>query len=137
MGDVLLNTHFYDGKIEECYKGILVSKKDNVPAEKIVENLMKMYGSGPLESPLRASLEALASNSGNYDSTDHIDARELFFVCYEKILEIFPDGKVDSYIFEQISDIMISGPCPQGRSKRMFQLYMCLCEANQQTAKNT
>jgi hypothetical protein len=63
-------------------------------------------------------------NSKNYSGSDLQRADDvLSHIC----IKIFSDTDQDSIVqnlAEQLSDIVTSGSCPQGRVTRLFQLYM-------------
>jgi len=59
----------------------------------------------------------------NLDVTDGIKAEFLFcYLFYNLVYEEYPA------FYEQLHDIVVSGPCPQGRVKRLFQLCLSIPE---------
>lgn len=68
----------------------------------------------------------------DYDSTNHIDACSLLtFISYH--LEILEEKKIDNshyllLLVEQLSDMIRTGQCLQGRANRLFQIAKILYE---------
>lgn len=133
-----LNTHFYDGKLVQ---NDLISKIIDLRNSKLSETKRELFAklaeeikTAKVEERFRlTALQAIhiidrdIHQPGNYDCTNGIYADDvLYLVCKrmysDKEIEIF------DYLTEQLSDIITSGQCAQGRSTRLFQLLRTLEE---------
>lgn len=126
----LLNTHYYDGKCSPTDIPPSQYYTDEVFERSIREIREKMYlPDVSLSQAQRASVSRTldllnASKKNNFDSTDHLDSSFLLVKIWEKLNK--EPAKDLYWFFEQLADIVDSGPCPQGRSKRLFSVYLCL-----------
>jgi len=118
-----LDTHYYDGKLKN-YFDYVISKIEYVPISfDITISEMKDYCKNNNLNDAYNTLTLLESKKGNYDPTDNINSELLLNYIWYKIKH---NPNEYMYIFEQLGDITTSGPCPQGRSKRLFQVIKSL-----------
>ncbi len=117
-----LNTHEYDGKWFEPLKEVLnnyTQLPSSIPAANFTQE--QQYYVNMI----------LNDQSGNVDLVNNTDAKTLLFIlfdCLEKIkLKSTPEEytAIWNIAMEQITDIA-NGPCPQGRTTRIFQLIAAL-----------
>lgn len=119
------NVHEFDGKIPmrmNCRNAEQDTKKILDDAE----FLKKMR----LDAQIMANQILTENSDKNVDRLNHeMDAKQLFLALLEKISKI-PDRN-DQQMFhqlleEQLCDMKNLGPCPQGRTIRLWQLWQSL-----------
>lgn len=117
----LLNTHTYDGKWKEQLTEVL-SKCGGVQTLAQLPDFMLVPG------PHRAFVDMLMSPDGaNMDSVNGVNARDLFILLVLRLDELkkkYTENEftaIHNLSMEQIADIA-NGPCPQGRTTRIFQV---------------
>jgi hypothetical protein len=126
-----LNTHDYDGKIN-IDRSLLEEQVDEESLIKILNNLQELLskwtGNLQIKIQAQASLSLLMSDkNNNYDPCENINVSQLLPRIL-KHLELTNDTVEDiTFIWEQFGDITGSGPCSQGRVKRLLQIYLSLC----------
>ena len=135
MDNLSLNTHDYDGKWLENYIKIKNSYKDkdimsfdetitDIEKElsnfcgKIKDNLLVQFNS--YHPHIIRCITLLKSKQGNNDSANKVSVEDILPYVWTNIKQFDPDGQFVFY--EQLSDIITSGSCPQGRTTRLFQL---------------
>lgn len=120
-----LDTHYYDGHIMN-YAQMLLDKirTTNCTFEQSIQSLKEW--SIKLDYPHAiSSLQLIEQEQGekNLDPTDHIHVEHLITLIWDKIKE---EPQEYLYVFEQLSDIVLYGPCVMGRVKRLFQVVKSL-----------
>lgn len=126
----LLDTHFYDTKIRP-YAQKIISNQDTNRNEFMycIDGMRRKLDMASNTRDIRTyviqTLNLLEQNYGqNVDSSDNLNSSFLLIKIFDKI---YKEPANDLYyIFEQLADVSSSGPCLQGRSKRLFQIYKCL-----------
>ncbi len=122
-----LDTHYYDGMLKDVFAQ--VSKAFHMwdgrdPKEKFltyiwaVRRLIPYVPNSSKYPRAREAVDLLEfDRKANFDSTDNIDSELLFVYIFENL-------PVDDmgFFLEQLEDIVVSGPCPQGRAKRLLQV---------------
>nr|QBK87600.1 MAG: uncharacterized protein LCMAC201_05130 [Marseillevirus LCMAC201] len=132
-----LDTHHYDGKL---HTNTLIKTVYNLTGENLIDQkntyftrLIQDLKLNPIvpEQYRPTAIEAVNQitrsirKSSNYDKTNGMYADDVLYLVCRKIDETKnTDALV--YLSEQLSDIMTSGQCPQGRSTRIFQVLMAL-----------
>lgn len=132
-----LNTHYYDGKLvdHELVQAVHDQQKvadAELTAHKhlLFTNLIEDIKLNPAvldkyrPTAIRA-VEVIKQNirqAANYDQTNSMYADDvLYMVCKNT-----KNADVLVYLSEQLSDILTSGQCAQGRSTRIFQVLSAL-----------
>lgn len=117
-----LSTHAYDGKLDKnITEGLAAS--DTAALEEL-RRLADVHCPQRIRADAIRALNLMIKGAGNnYDTSDGLQAEDLA----AGILEIIRGSDLldEWYIWEQIADIM-GGTCPQGRVKRLYQVYMCI-----------
>ena len=132
----LLDTHYYDGKLptdndpikelRELDQNKLKEEKQvffNWLKEQII-NRDNIFTKDALDA-IRIIYIGIHSGS-NKDSTDDMYGCDLLYLIIKKIKDMEQKDLDDVLIFleEQLSDIVVSGSCAQGRVKRLYQVYL-------------
>jgi len=144
MSHDALNTHTYDGKLRdyrETIKKDLDRARGVAPAVKqeAFEVLRGALARAPETTPqtLRyldqiRTAAATGRTAENYDSSNDLRADDILYLCYELYLNdtvaASSGGKPSdllSILADQLHD-MSTGPCPPGRTTRLFQVYVSL-----------
>ncbi len=132
-----LDTHHYDGKL---HTNTLIKTVHNLTNQNLIDQkniyftrLIQDLKINPLvpKQYLPTAIEAVnqithgIQQSSNYDNTNGMYADDVLYIVCRKIDET---NNTDAlvYLSEQLSDIMTSGQCPQGRSTRIFQVLVAL-----------
>lgn len=121
-----LNTHYYDGKLKSN-KFNSISTKDikEVEFNKLITFIQKdqTCNVNIRITAIRAVqlIKNSIGKSPNYDSTNEIYADDILFHICKKF-----HNDILTYLIEQLSDIITSGQCPQGRVIRLIQVFACL-----------
>jgi hypothetical protein len=123
MKKLTLNTHDYDRLIKDYAKSLINKIGDPLISYENAISDMLRYTLKNQEYGAYNSLLLIKRSKNNYDHSDNIDIKKILSLIWDKI-HIHPEEY--DYIFEQISDIAKLGPCPQGRSKRLFQVLASL-----------
>jgi hypothetical protein len=111
----MLNTHYYDGKIEQSltFNNYTLTEKK----EKYNELLTKI--TNPISLHFFNILQKDINTDHNIDPTNNINADDLICLCWEH-----KDNNVFVEELEiQLAD-MINGNCAQGRTHRLYQLLL-------------
>jgi hypothetical protein len=125
------DTHFYDGKL--IYKDI---KFSNATREQKILMFTKLLEHDKIKNNIHATkaINLIMGDIGkdaNIDKTSNLIADDLLFALCELIkskgiLELIEleliELNVEDYMVEQLSDIITSGQCAQGRCARIYQL---------------
>ncbi len=120
----LLNTHTYDGKWKAQLDEVL-SACGGVRSLTNLPDFMLVPGA---HTPF---VDMLLSGNGNMDPVNGVDARDLFILLIHRLEELkkkYTESEFTSIFnlsMEQIADIA-NGPCPQGRTTRIFQVLYAL-----------
>ena len=106
-----VNTHDYDGKLTSI-PSVAINEADLFQLQFRLRNA----------HALRALQLLLTDRSHNYDPSNRLHALELLTLILQsdKVTECFP------LLEEQLADIVLSGPCAQGRCARLYQLYVAV-----------
>lgn len=137
LGPESLNTHFFDGKMS----AVISSIQPEIDRVQSLSQTEKSKGFAELEAKLRASSDigsypnalrcfsAIASDfasgrRGNYDSANKLNAEDLLYLLYEKIV-LEKNEEYENLTLVQL-DEMISGLSPQGRTTRLLQVLVML-----------
>lgn len=128
-----LNTHFYDGKLQDSIKEIqndldkikFISYEDKLKSLYILLNDLSTNKN--IKPPGIRCLTTIVSDfsnksAANYDHINKLSASELLYLCYEKIYNENKKDMIDILI-TQLND-MSSGMCPQGRTIRILQVLL-------------
>ncbi len=136
----VLNTHHYDGKLNvHPLLKIVQEQQENVTIELTTEkqslfaSLVEDVKLNPAINNRYRPTAIQAINKinqnirqpPNYDRTNNTYADDILYLVCKKIAET-KDTNILVYLAEQLSDIITSGSCAQGRNTRVFQvLFSC------------
>ena len=121
-----LNTHYYDGKLPISETCNFIEKQYLAILGEMERYIKEGYKGGYNKSVILSSICILRDPKKTFDNKDNIDARHLIVCIWSRInIKEMWEGDHD-YFYEQIHDIVASGPCPQGVVKRVYQIYQCL-----------
>ena len=134
------DTHFYDGKIKENYKKLV--EYDNavivpeIPIPDFSTTIAEIYssinkqGNHKYKISDKQRVNTIRSirlmekikDKSNYDSKNDIHVKDIL----PRVWRFIRKNKEDSMnlFIEQVSDIVNRGPCAQGRTTRLYQLYI-------------
>lgn len=118
------NVHEYDGKIH--------MKMDKVFAEDEMERIRndaEFLEKMPQCARFMAHQIFTDNGEKNIDQTNHhADAKQLFVAVVHKISQLPEEDKIlfIQLLEEQLEDMKNLGPCPQGRTIRLWQLFQSL-----------
>lgn len=135
LGAQGINTHHYDGILCNL-RHLIQSDLDrvaNIEKSTAFEDLTKIVGSENPPPPAVTWLNAIVQcylthgrGGENYDSANNMYACDLLYIVYERIVR--KDDMSPRYLEELILQLqdMQTGPCPQGRTTRLFQILVML-----------
>lgn len=123
-----LDVHHYDGKIVRVE--IKEAKSDEKKGQ--FEKLYDFVSQHPnLDDKMRGfSLQAIKiiiddiNKNPNYSGSDLQRADDILYHICLKIFSEKDQNTIVMNLAEQLSDIVTSGSCPQGRVNRLMQLYL-------------
>jgi hypothetical protein len=126
----LINTHEHDGKWKEQLEEVLKHFPDG--CQKIQNSIPEKFVAR-FTPQQQVFINMLMGDQGNFDSINNIDAKKLALLTFTKLLELSESPNYTEHEFtliwnltmEQITDIA-NGPCPQGRTTRIFQILYSL-----------
>ena len=127
MDNISINTHDYDSRLSK----ILTTKHEISKQEfdifistlKEINNFLNQDKSINIQLKINAqkTIHLLANDrKNNYDDLNKIHTELLLPLVWTKIKEFDELSIYDSFV-EQLSDIIVSGPCSQGRTTRLLQ----------------
>ena len=128
MNKITLETHDYDTRLTK----IITTKKEISEKEfkifinclKEINNFLNLDNNLEIYLKINAqkSINLLANDrKNNYDDKNKINVELLLPVIWNKIKN-YNNISLYSVFVEQIADIIINGPCSQGRTTRIIQL---------------
>lgn len=126
-----LETHHYDGKLEERFEPYYELFKIHVEHDDKIKSYQIIKKSITDPYALRAINLIINDVNGNYDSTNRVKADIILYYICQKIKELGSDDSVNIFIKLvelQLADIIISGSCAQGRCIRLAQIFFILYE---------
>lgn len=115
MNKISINTHDYDGKLNHIYNKF--NKHTNTP--NINETILDI--TYYIKDPVVLKCLQLFKMNDNYDRVNNIDARDLLCEVWNLI-----DKDELSLFIDVMKEIINCGPCVQGRTTRLLQLYIML-----------
>ncbi len=123
--------HDYDGKLASDI--IISTNVSKIDVSNIFPDLREILKKRESQSLYKTGIQALdlieknIGDQANYDSTNNFRAETILYLIYQKLKEMneIDSGLID-IIIEGLSDIVTSGSCPQGRSTRLYQIYVSL-----------
>jgi hypothetical protein len=135
-----LDAHNLDGKLEKLFKeGIQLDDEltkdknfgDLQKFEDAIDDYFKMLPENSKNETIinaRKFVEILKKDrQGNNDKINNINAEDLFVRVFRLVKKLKNDF-VYEMLAEQLSDLR-TGPCPQGRTSRLYQVYNTLLNA--------
>jgi hypothetical protein len=124
-----LNTHYYDGSLKEGYKQ-LVKKQDkdtdfltiNMTIDTLFNELYDTLGKlKVIDGNIRNMLELMRNDTkNNYDPLNDIDTIDILNRTWYYVKKLPLEDRI--MLFSQIGEIR-NGPCSQGRTTRIYQIY--------------
>ena len=123
------NTHDYDNQLKIRYKELREIDKINLiepdtfdnTIQEIYKDIRKKKYSIILENALKSLYLFNYDRKNNYDSINDINIEILLPLTWRFIKHYDDSGKI--LFYEQLSEIITNGSCPQGRVTRIFQFY--------------
>lgn len=104
------NTHTYDGKLNKIFK-------HDTPYNKEMFDVFYSRLTSPNAKKMSKIIEK--NGSANNDKANGINALSLLMYIISKDVK----GDIFKNLEEQLSDILTSGQCAQGRTTRLIQIY--------------
>ena len=127
MDKISTDTHAYDSKIKELYKQYVAIDNAQLQPPKSFEdsitsicNVIKTYHINLQKPPLMAVNLLVNDNKNNYDDKNDIHVHDILPRTW-RFIEFY-DASGKTVFLEQLCHIL-SGPCAQGRTTRIFQFY--------------
>lgn len=138
LGKEALNTHFFDGKMEEMIQTHLfkdIERVKHYTKEKLngFLYLRQKKGYTPVGLACLHNIIQTYEHSGrggaNYDSANYLYACDLLYLVYEKVIEEASRDPPENEYFKMLAlqlDEMASGMCAQGRTTRLLQVLLMM-----------
>lgn len=120
-----LNTHYYDTHIKSIYKELCILQNTYVLNEnlfnELYESLEQIIIVNGSKDTIRNMLKLIQNDSNNnYDSANDIQTIDILDRTWAFVKKLPLEDR--NILFEQIAEIN-NGPCSQGRTTRIFQIY--------------
>lgn len=136
LGKEALNTHFFDGKLEEAIQEHLfkdIERVKHYTKEKKNGFAYLQQKKGYTPAGLRClnaiihTYEQCGRGGENYDNINYLYACDLLYLVYEKIIkeESINENEYFNMLVVQL-DEMTSGMCAQGRTIRLLQVLLMM-----------
>lgn len=127
MNDMMRNVHEYDGKLVKTDIPVIEKNEEERLLARFMQRRMQ-------HAAIFISRSILSSDHAqqNNDTINGLDARRLF-VYVLHLIDKLPEedhGEWDHLLEEQLADMTNLGPCPQGRTIRLWQLVSSLSDVN-------
>ena len=128
MDNTTLETHDYDTRLTK-----VITTKKNVSEKEFktfikclteINNFLNQDRSLKVQSKINAqkTIHLLANDrKNNYDDRNKIHTELLLPIIWNRVKK-YNELTIYDIFVEQMSDIIISGPCAQGRTTRLIQL---------------
>ena len=116
-----LSTHYYDKKLQKIDLPTSSKEKFNLVIDEMIEYVKnKKYGSDSIWSL------KLFRDSNNYDKCDNLNVKDILPALWDKMKQhkLCDDEWIWKYGIIEIKN----GSCPQGRTKRLMQVYLPLVD---------
>lgn len=124
-----LNTHYYDRLLKEGYKELV--KKQNETTDYLAINMSigtlfnELYDTLDklrlIDGDIKDMLELIKNDTkNNYDPLNDIDTIDILNRTWYYVRKMELEDRI--MLFSQIGEIK-NGPCPQGRTTRIYQIY--------------
>jgi len=138
LGKEALNTHFFDGKLEEAIQKHLfkdIERVKHYTKEKkngfVYLQQKKGYTPAGINclNTIIQTYEQCGRGGGNYDSINYLYACDLLYLVYEKIIKEEESPEIEGESFKMLVfqlDEMASGMCAQGRTIRLLQVLLMM-----------
>jgi len=141
-GRLTLNTHDYDGRLT-IYRQLIEQDDAELiapdPFDKVLDEILQVlpsvnmdfYHPGhrdyipseTLKMHVKTTVRKLQTERGsNHDGSDNINIEDLLPRVWRFVRKYEINGAAKVF-YEQLAAITWSGPCPQGRAKRIMQFY--------------
>ncbi len=118
--NLLLNTHYYDGKLPVICTSLINQIDVNQYIPTLNEISSSLNNGIPNLPAIQKTLQLFQNDRpNNYDSKNKINAEHLLILVWNKVKTF--DLKAKLVFFEQLADISLYGPCSQGRTTRLIQ----------------
>jgi hypothetical protein len=128
MDKTTLETHDYDTRLTKVLKTKKEISKEEfqifIKCLKEINNFLNQDKFLKVNSKINAqkTLHLLANDRrNNYDDKNQINTELLIPIIWNKVKN-YNELTIYDLFVEQLSDIIISGPCSQGRTTRLIQL---------------
>jgi hypothetical protein len=124
-----LNTHYYDGGLKDTYKKMVEKQNKetdfltikwtiDILFNELYDTLNKL---GIKNNDVINMLELIRNDSkNNYDPLNDIDTMDILTRTWYYVRKLPLDDR--NMLFSQIGEIK-NGPCSQGRTTRIYQIY--------------
>ena len=131
MDNLSFNTHDYDESLKLTYYELKKRDIDELiqPNKNFDETINEIYNyirtlkfNKLNKDAIDAILLLKNDNSNNYDNLNDIHVEDLLPRVWRFVKDYDYSGK--EIFIEQLSEILNNGPCPQGRTTRLFQFYI-------------
>jgi hypothetical protein len=124
-----LNTHYYDGSLKDNYRELV--KKQNSDTDFLTINMSidtlfnELYDTlnrlRLIDSDIKDMLELIRNDTANnYDPLNDIHTMDILKRTWYYVRKMELEDRI--MLFSQIVEIK-NGPCPQGRTTRIYQIY--------------
>lgn len=125
MSDMMRNVHEYDGKLVKTDIPVIEKNEEERLLSGFLQRRMQ-------HAALFMSRSILSYDHAqqNNDTINDLDARQLFIYLLH-LIDKLPKEDHDEWnnmLEEQLADMTRLGPCPQGRTIRLWQLVLSLSE---------
>lgn len=122
-----LDTHYYDGKLQDViniYKDEIENINDNLYIEKILSSVKYLNDiciqKGCSQRAKYSLSKIMNDRNGNHDNKNGLDAELLMYMIYTRIINLNDDELIELLNIQL--DEMVNGLCPQGRCIRLLQI---------------
>jgi hypothetical protein len=135
MSILSTETHDYDGKVGNTYNELVSRIRINEKHYGFKDAAGYLWVLSERDERAKESLRLLIKDHGtsnNFDPSDGIDCDLLLtFIGFMMETEKCHLSLLDyRWVLEQMGDISSSGPCPQGRGKRLLQIATSLSSSS-------
>jgi hypothetical protein len=120
------NTHDYDTRLRDSYQKYLVQDELELiipdSFETVIDEIRKHANDHNKKCVIDKTINLLTSTPNqNYDNLNIIDVQVLLPRTW-RFVKLYDELGIEVFL-EQLIDIVVSGPCAQGRTTRIYQFY--------------
>jgi hypothetical protein len=121
----LIDVHTFDGSLKNRFKPQFTSR---LSKEEAIERINQVLSSIKDPTAKKCTELILQDTKGNEDHTNQLNALDLLFEVFILVSLTHREKDLMQLLEEQLKDCYLLGQCPQGRTTRLFQIWLSILD---------